>query len=268
MYHLVVARSLVEGRLPTDEFIKGALQCVKNAHPLLNSHIELVDRKLTFISTPQYCLRTIPLEVQEDGTIDCEALMDTKFDCAEGDFLRVIISKNNVEVTQKLEGHGPLPMTVQGSFFELVTVIYHGICDAISVRELHHQIIREIATAMRGISPRTSGMQGLSPMPIPVSAASLVKKSLGERQAKQDFQVDGNFAATPSPPRKPLDQAPLYWSREVASTPGGAECFSRAINHKFSAQKVRRMLDACKRNGTTMHGLISAAALIASSECR
>ena len=244
--------------------IQEALKFVKNTHPLLNSHIQILEGELVFISTLKDCRRSIPLEILIDDTIDCEALMDTKFDCLEGDFLRVIISMNSGDHKQQ-EAEGDEPSSKE-TFFELVTVIYHGICDAISVRELHHQIIMEIAAVMNEPSRNIiSDVLKIGPTPLPITAELLVKKALDERQAKTDFQVDGKLSTTPSPPRQPLEQAPLSWSKDC--TPDDAVRCSRAIKRKFSAKKTRKMLDACKKNGTTMHGLISAAALIATSEC-
>ena len=69
--------------------IQEALKFVKNAHPLLNSHIQILKGELVFISTLKLKdrRRSIPLEILIEDTIDCDALMDTKFYCLEGDFL-------------------------------------------------------------------------------------------------------------------------------------------------------------------------------------
>ena len=88
---IVVARSLVCGNQPSVEQIAYALHQIKSCHPLLKAHIEKKDGCLFFVSSQQDCDREIALEVKK-SKIDCEEHMDTKFNCAEGGFLRIIIS--------------------------------------------------------------------------------------------------------------------------------------------------------------------------------
>ena len=98
-------------------------------HVLLNACVE----DLHFVAAENND-RTASLEVIEGATslLDCEKYLNTQLDCDNGEMIKVIISN--------------LYMVNNVASFELVTIMIHGFCDRMSVRDLHPQFITWLAT--------------------------------------------------------------------------------------------------------------------------
>jgi len=231
----IVARSIVQGECAPRELVQDAIDQVAKRHMLLNASVEVTEHGHYFVVAESNSPTSV--EIIEAGTrLDCEKYLNTKFDCENGEMIRVIVSKLETS-------------------FELVTVIFHGICDAISVRDLHCQIIRQLATVVSNAdipdcmfvlnetSLRTS---------IPLPAIHLAKRVLSERTSP---------AAEPLPPPKPVPISVPKIELSVKEAPR-----SMAFTVKLSKEETGALLSVCKNRGTTVHAAIGAAALL-SADC-
>lgn len=229
----IVSRSLIQGQCPSPEFAQYAIDQVVKRHALLNARIEVAG------GVPHFMVdgRVKPTRVEVmDGAgkrLDCEKYLNTQFDVVNGDMIRVIVSK-------KLE-----------SSFELVTVMFHGICDAISARELHYQFICRLANVQSNADDPDC-LLVLKERPlrtsIPLPATHHATSVLNERTKE---------AAEPIPPPVPV---PIV-ARNKASDEEAPR--SIAVTSKLSKDETSALVVACRARDTTAHACIAAAALLA-----
>ncbi len=239
----IVSRSVIEGQCPSPKLVQDAIDQVVERHTLLNARIEVKGSTPYFVADGT--VKPTSVEVVEGAgkPVDCESYLNTQFDVANGDMIRVIVSKREYS-------------------FELVTVMFHGICDAISSRELHHQFVRRLATV--GPNPNVD-VDDPDCLPlatsIPLPATHHAKAALKERSKD-------NEAAEPLPPPVPVPIVPPP-SRDEAEDSASNEDAPRsssrsiAVTSKLSADETTALLVACRAKATTMHACISAAALLA-----
>jgi len=230
----IVSRSLIQGQCPSHKLVQNAIDQVVKRHTLLNVRIE-VKRDIPYFVVDG-SLKPTSVEVIEGAgkRIDCERYLNTQFDVVNGDMIRVIVSK--------LE-----------SSFELVTVMFHGICDAISARDLHHQFICRFATVESNADdPDCLLVLKETPLrtSIPLPATHHAKAVLNERRKE---------AAEPLPPPVPVPIVAL----SISEASDEKAPRSIAVTSKFSEDETAALLVSCRARATTMHAYIAAAALLA-----
>ncbi len=229
----IVSRSVIQGQCPSPKLVQDAIDQVVERHTLLNARIEVKGSTHYFVADGN--VKPTSVEVVEGAgkPVDCESYLNTQFDVVNGDMIRVIVSKHE-------------------SSFELVTVMFHGICDAISSRELHHQFISRLATVGSNVDVDDSNCFPLATS-IPLPATHHAKAALKERSKD-------NKAAEPLPPPVPV---PIVPSWDEAEDSASKEPRSIAVTSKLSEDETTALLVACRANATTMHACIAAAALLA-----
>ncbi|KAL7453349.1 hypothetical protein ACHAWC_005021 [Mediolabrus comicus] len=233
----IVSRSLIQGQCTSRELVQNAIDQVVNRHMLLKARVEVTESGHYFVVDGE-CDRQTSIEIIDGARsrLDCEKYLNFQFDCENGQMIRVIISRFQ-------------------SSFELVTVMYHGVCDAISARDLHYQFIRQLAAVDLVASGKQSDcLQVLNEMQlqasIPLPATHHAKRVLNER---------GGKAADPLPPPQPVPIAvPNHTELSFEETPR-----SIAITVKLSKDETDALLAACRDQHTTVHSAIGAASLLA-----
>jgi hypothetical protein len=228
----IVSRSLIQGQCPSHELVQDAIDQVVKRHTLLNARIEDIGGVPHFVVDGRVKPTCVEVVDGARERLDCEKYLNTQFDVASGDMIRVIVSK--------LE-----------SSFELVTVMFHGICDAISARDLHYQFIRRLAS-VESSKDDPDCLLTLKETPlrttIPLPATYHTKSILNER-AKE--------AAEPLPPPVPV---PIVTRDEVSDEEARQ---SIAVTLKLSKDETTALVGACRARNTTVHAGIAAAALLA-----
>lgn len=230
----IVSRSLIQGRCPSREVVQAAIDQVVKRHILLCAHIEVTESGPYFVVDDESVKPTSVEIIEGVGTrLDCESYLNTQFDTENGDMIRVIISK--------LE-----------SSFQMATVMFHGICDAISARDLHYQFICRLATVEANAdAPDCLLVLNETPLrtSIPLPATHHAQRVLNNRTKE---------AAKPLPPPAPV---PIVVPQievldEVAQQ-------SIAVTSKLSKVETDALVLACRARNTTVHACIGAAALFA-----
>eukprot|EP00985_Skeletonema_marinoi_P006878 scaffold3011_cov130-Skeletonema_marinoi.AAC.3 len=231
----IVSRSLIQGQFPSHELVRDAINQVVKRHTLLNARIE-VKGSVPYFVVDGNVKPLIEIIEGAGNRLDCERYLNTQFDVENGDMIRVILSK--------LE-----------SSFELVTVMFHGICDAISARDLHYQFVCRLATVgSNADDPDCLFVLKETPLQtsIPLPATHHAKAVLNERTKE---------TAEPIPPPVPV---PIVVTRNEASDEQAPR--SIAITSKLSQDETKSLLVACRARDTTVHACIAAAALL-SADC-
>ena len=245
----IVARSMVEGVLPDTDLVHRALLQVSE-NTLLAARIEVTTEGHFFVLGDQGKAsdRCISLRVIESASsrFDCGDILNTQFNCDEGDMFRVIISK--------FDAPSQLSPCPSGPSFELITVIFHGICDAISVRDFHSQILYRLSLLQK--SAKIPGCQSVLneralPRAIAPPAAHYARLALNKRVSP---------ASNPLPLPEP---APIHVPEDCQ---GKSNARSKAFTRKLSGADTRALLASCRKNGTTVHAAIGAASLL-SADC-
>lgn len=232
----IVARSIVIGSLPSKSLVQVALDQVARRNTLLTARVELTEEGLYFVANNND-EKKINLRVMEGDRFDCIPHLNTQFNCDEGDMIRVIATKlvNAEEPT-----------------FEIVTIIFHGICDAISVRDLHSQIIQRMSLVAAIAEDRNKLLvlnEKCLPRTIALPTAHYAKIALAKRTSP---------AADPLPLPDP---API--NSQSVDTKEKQLPKSMTIRRKFTAAETKALLEACKRHNSTVHAAIGAASLLA-----
>ncbi|KAK1742233.1 hypothetical protein QTG54_006798 [Skeletonema marinoi] len=231
----IVSRSLIQGQFPSHELVRDAINQVVKRHTLLNARIE-VKGSVPYFVVDGNVKPLIEIIEGAGNRLDCERYLNTQFDVENGDMIRVILSK--------LE-----------SSFELVTVMFHGICDAISARDLHYQFVCRLATVgSNADDPDCLFVLKETPLQtsIPLPATHHAKAVLNERTKE---------TAEPIPPPVPV---PIVVTRNEASDEHAPR--SIAVTSKLSQDETKSLLVACRARDTTVHACIAAAALL-SADC-
>mmetsp|Transcript_2811 Transcript_2811/g.4298 ORF Transcript_2811/g.4298 Transcript_2811/m.4298 type:complete len:469 (-) Transcript_2811:192-1598(-) len=233
----IVSRSVIQGKCPSSDLVQDAIDQVVKRHTLLNARIEVKGSTPYFVADGNEKPTSVEVVEEAGKRIDCERYLNTQFDVVNGDMIRVIVSKRE-------------------SSFELVTVMFHAICDAISSRELHHQFIRQLATVGVGSNVNVDDPDCLRlPTSIPLPATHHAKAALKERSEE---------AAEPLPPPVPVPIVPLpLRDEDEASDEDSPPPRSIAVTSKLSGDETAALLVACRARATTMHACIAAAALLA-----
>ncbi len=231
----IVSRSVIQGKCPSSDLVQDSIDQVVKRHTLLNARIEVKGSTPYFVADGNVKPTRVEVVEESGKQIDCEKYLNTQFDVVNGDMIRVIVSKRE-------------------SSFELVTVMFHAICDAISSRELHHQFIRQLATVTVGSNVNVDDPDCLRlPTSIPLPATHHAKAALKERSKE---------AAEPLPPPVPVPIVPLR-DEDEASDEDSPPPRSIAVTSKLSEDETAALLVACRTRATTMHACIAAAALLA-----
>jgi len=241
----IVARSIVRGALLSENLVQDALDQIARLNVLLTARTEVTEEVHYFVATNE--ARRINLRIIEGALcrLDCDPYLNTQFNCDEGDMIRVIISKL---------GSSAKP------FFELVTVMFHGICDAISVQDLHSQIIHRLAL-LAANADHPGRLSVLNERHLP---RTIVLPTI--HHARIALTKRTSQAAEPLPLPEP---APIYVPVVQAKEAGEKEVQSPSsitITRKISAVDTKELLAICKRNSTTVHAAIGAASLL-SADC-
>ena len=238
----IVARSFVFGALPDLHLVQEALDQCASGHPLLTACTKHTEEGYYFVSNDKKSPH-IQLQIIENSTsrLDCGPLLNEQFDCESGDMLRVIIC---------VFGPPSKPS------FEFVTVMFHGVCDAISCRDLHRQMIHRLALVSdNASSPRTLKIltEKVRPSAIPPATMHHAQKILAKRSSA---------AKDPEPLPEPV---PIH-TRVISLDQNKPLPKSMFITERFSADETKALLAVCKKNGTTMHAVLGAASLL-SADC-
>ncbi len=256
----IVARSLVAGALPPAGLVERAVSQVVRRNPLLTARtLVTADGRHLFVRDQLSSSRAVSVSVHDSAAsprLDCTPLLNTSFDTDSGDLLRVIVSRVS-RVGGDTEGE---------TAFELVTVMFHGICDAISTRDLHSQLLRRLVllvAAAGGARPAVHAAVLQEPqvgLVIPPPASHYVQATLNKRVHAE-------------PPRPPVDPAPIraVGRGDVCERGGAAVAaaavaelppHSKAIHVRLTAEETRALATACARHATTVHAALGAAALV------
>lgn len=250
----IVARSLVSGELPAEELVKRAVSQVVYHNPILTARTFVTDDGRHFFVRDQLSSsRPVSVTVHDSVAsprLDSTPHLNARFDTDSGDLIRVIISR----VDRGAED----PEASSREAFELVTVAFHGICDAISIRDLHSQMLRRLALLVAvegGARPALHNAVLQEPpvgLVIPPPASHYVQAAI------EKFE-------NPEPPLPPVDQAPIrvVGSSDVhGSSSAKPPTHSKSIHARLTATETRALAAACARNDTTVHAALGAAALI------
>jgi len=242
----IVARSMVGGVLPNETVVQDALDQIARCHILLTARTEVTPEGHFFV-TNKVC-RSINLQIIDRAScrLDCDQYLNTQFNCDKGDMIRVIISK--------------LGSSAEPSF-ELVSVMFHGICDAISVQDLHSQIIHRLALlATNANHPGRLSVLEESHLPrtIVPPAIHRARRVLAQRTSP---------AAEPLPLPEPAPiYVPVVQDAEEIAYKKEQSPSSVSVTRKLSVVDTKALLAACKRNCTTVHAAIGAACIL-SADC-
>ena len=240
----IVARSMVGGALPMDDVVQDVLDQIARRNNLLTAHTEVtVDGHYFVVDNDA---REINLRIIEGAVcrFDCDPYLNTQLNCDKGDMIRVIISKLG---------------TLADPSFELVTIIFHGICDAISVQDLHSQIIHRMSLFVTN-AEHSGRISVLNEKPLPRAIAPPTTHYAREALAKRTSPATEPL---PLPEPAPI-HVPVVHSRETAEKDKQLPK-SMSITRKFSATDTKVFLAACKRNNTTAHAAIGAASLMSAN---